>query len=344
LRSLLPLLLFLLCACDYASAPDAVMRFYVYSDTQLASVRATVIGGDAGTSNEIKVDGKIANDELLFFIAVERTAESKFQERAVVRFEATPHATANAQNVVSQTVSAAFTNNETSYVRIRLSAACAQATIDECGCEGSSNECVVPAPAKFDPERDLQRWREVKTNVCTSCPAEQCSGDGCLMTQIVPPIEEIDADSAPGTTELPLIYMRRVLAGGSRIAIGVNSSAPGSRFKVFVASDAKRLPGTLLAVGEGTVAQAPSLQDGLRRGLEIPLPQVALLVNTFYWIGAQLLSGSGTVDAVDFLRSVEDQTSTADSLPELGQALDVSSLAPLGPDAIRPHIYAVFDP
>jgi hypothetical protein len=346
MRSLLTLLLVLFCACDDERGPDAVVRFYVYSDTELASVRAAVFGGDAGTYKNIPVSDEKRIDELLFFITVERTPRSKFQTHAVVSFVGTPREGTASRIVLEQTVTVPFTDNQTSYVRIRLSAACAQATINECGCVGSTSECIAE-PLKFDSKVDLQYWEGSAPNICAACPVERCIDSGCSRNVVVPRFEEVD--TLPGPIELQSIYMRRVVApiGATRLAaVGLNAAA--GRFKLFVAADTERQPQEILAADVASVARAPILVEGLWRGTEVAVSLPVLTSGAPFWIGVQALDSLRMVETVALRAGIEQQTSTADAVPEVGMGFGEPFLekpldGSVSGGALSPYIYAVFE-
>ncbi|HEX5661546.1 MAG TPA: hypothetical protein VFX59_30360 [Polyangiales bacterium] len=338
-RCLQTLLMVSLCACD-EGVDSTVVRFYVYSDLPLVGANVTVLGADAGVSRSIPVNASIPSGDLLFWIAVRRTPESTQRERTLVSFEGYPEHLGKSEIVLRQTVSVPFTDKHTTYVRIRLSAACVHATLEAwCPsqtCDGSDGSCKPPpelAAAPFDAKLDLSRWEPSAQRLCT-CAYGVCTGAGsCPATATEPSLEYVDDDNA---IDFPAGFARRLVGKQPVAAVGVISDMAGEKFELFVAEDTGQMrPGTVLARGEATVKFS---RGRLRAELPVSLgmtPSAQAL-----WIGFRTDGGA----SVSFLQNADEIESSlfVGPIPAPGTPFEASALGAQEESEPVPSVYAVF--
>jgi hypothetical protein len=362
---LLTLLLCSLCACRDESVDATAVRFAVYSDAELSSVRAVLLDGSGNVRSmhdfPVPGDAGSATDARLFMLDVERTERSSLRSWALVRFEGYRAEGADSKLVLHQTVRADFADNQTRLVRIWLARTCVSETAkQDCSfdmpCDYVTGQCRAGVPeVGGEPYSGTaaESWRPddyAAPHVDASCSAgdaASCGGGA--------PSCELDLDSAscefsPKMAEISLAasfdlvvpYLRKVVSDRRvLVAIGANFEAAGGDVQLFAASDTGLGPGVVLAQGTVPVKAAARDRNGVLRGSEFRVEPPIALSQGIIWIGLKPIH-AGVVQSLkaDATIGVFNGFLTGGAVPANGGAMP--DFTPQhDPAAPQPYVYAI---
>jgi hypothetical protein len=357
------LLVMVLASCDDAVDPTA-LRFYVYADMPLARVRTFLLDENENTPPDGRFydlppqDAGASDDNLLFSVEVERTADSVNRNQAVLRFEGYSPEAPDGPIVVRQTVRADFADRETKLVQIYLSSACTNAIAcpPRQSCDPSTGMCA-PTPTlaggRFEAATDLGRYepraapRQCSGDLQTdprhcggcdvACAYPLCRAGSCVPTAYTP--DSAESEYRNDSIDITAVYLRRLVLPGATglAAVGVVSDQIGAKFRLLVASDEDGKPGQLLVDQDVLVERPPRLgADRQLHGAEVAFEEPLRPAGAAVWIGFE--AQDAKVALVRFRGKTEEWVGI--STTDIGRS-ESPRLELLG---LSPYVYAVSYP